>query len=61
MADPTIAPSDLAAMLAACSGVEMPKPTAHGTSVASRTSWTMAAMSVVIVWRTPVTPSELTQ
>ena len=32
MALPTMAPSDRAAMRAACSGVEMPKPTAQGMS-----------------------------
>ena len=48
-------------MRAACSGVEMPKPTAHGScGAASRMSVTMPPMSEVISLRTPVTPSELT-
>ena len=45
---------------AACSGVEMPKPTAQGMDVDSRTSRTRAPMSVVISLRTPVTPREET-
>ena len=31
IAEPTIAPSEISAIFAACSGVEIPKPTAHGT------------------------------
>ena len=31
MAEPTMAPSDTSAILRACSGVEIPKPMAHGT------------------------------
>ena len=58
---PTIAPSDTAAIFAACSGVEIPNPMAHGMSFASLTSFTMAPMSVVISFRTPVTPREDTQ
>ena len=60
MALPTMAPSDSSAMFRACSGVEMPKPTARGMGVDSRTSRTMASMSVVISLRTPVTPREET-
>ena len=33
MAEPTMAPSEMPAMRAACSGVEMPKPMATGVSV----------------------------
>ena len=32
MAEPTIAPSEMAAILSACSGVLMPNPTAQGIS-----------------------------
>ena len=58
---PTMAPSDTAAIFAACSGVEIPNPMAHGMSFASLTSFTMAPMSVVISFRTPVTPRDETQ
>ena len=57
-----MAPSDTAAMAAACSGVEIPKPTAQGIpGLARRTSSTMAPTSVVIWRRMPVTPREDTQ
>lgn len=42
-------------------GVEMPKPTAHGMSFASFTSFTIAPISVVIRVLVPVTPREETQ
>ena len=51
-----MAPSDNPAIFFACSGVEIPKPTAQGISVFSFTNFTMAPMSVVISLRTPVTP-----
>ena len=55
-----MAPSDTAAIFAACSGVEMPKPTAHETSgLASFTNRTIATISVVISLLTPVTPKEM--
>lgn len=53
---PTIAPSAMPAIFAACSGVEMPKPMAQGVLVFSRTTFTMAARSVLISLRVPVTP-----
>ena len=61
MAEPTIAPSDWAAIFFACSGVEMPNPTAHGMSFAAFTSFTIAPISVVIWVLVPVTPREETQ
>ena len=51
-----MAPSDRPAIFAACSGVEIPKPTAQGTFVFSRTTLMMDARSVVISLRVPVTP-----
>ena len=42
------------AIFAACSGVEMPKPMAQGVLVFSRTTFTMAARSVLISLRVPV-------
>ena len=45
----------------ACSGVEMPKPTAHGMSFAALTRLTIAPMSVVMDDRIPVTPRDETQ
>ncbi len=56
-----MAPSLFAAISAACSGLEMPKPMATGVSVALRIWATMESRSVVIFERVPVTPSELTQ
>ena len=56
MAEPTIAPSEIPAIFAACSGVEMPNPMAHGTSVFSRTVSTIDSRSVLISLRIPVTP-----
>ena len=43
-------------IFAACSGVEIPKPTAHGTEEFSLTSFTREEISVRISLRTPVTP-----
>ena len=37
IAEPTMTPSDSAAIFRACSGVEMPKPIAQGMDVFSRT------------------------
>ena len=51
-----MAPSERSAIAFACAGVEMPKPTAQGMSVFSRTTRTMEARSVVISLRVPVTP-----
>ena len=51
-----MAPSAMPAIFAACSGVEMPKPMAQGVLVFSRTTFTMAARSVLISLRVPVTP-----
>ena len=56
MAEPTMAPSAMPAIFAACSGVEMPKPMAQGVLVFSRNTFTMAARSVLISLRVPVTP-----
>ena len=56
IAEPTIAPSEISAIFAACSGVEIPKPTAHGTEEFSLTSFTREEISVRISLRTPVTP-----
>ena len=61
IAEPTIAPSERPAIFFACSGVEIPKPTAHGISFAFFTSFTIAPISVVISLLVPVTPSEDTQ
>ncbi len=51
-----MAPSEMDAIFAAWAGVDMPKPTAHGTEVVSRMSFTIEGMSVLISLRTPVTP-----
>ena len=56
MAEPTIAPSETSAIFLACSGVDMPKPTAQGTFVFSRTTLTIEAMSVFISLLVHVTP-----
>ena len=61
MAEPTMTPSACFAIFSACSGVEIPNPTAQGISFTSFTFLTIAPMSVVILERTPVTPSEDTQ
>ena len=61
IAEPTIAPSDWPAIFFACSGVEIPKPTAHGISFAAFTSLTIDPISVVMLERIPVTPSDDTQ
>ena len=55
-----MAPSERSAIRLACAGVEMPKPTVQGMDAFSRTSLTIAPMSVVISLRTPVTPMEET-
>lgn len=60
MAEPTMAPSERAAIFFACSGVEMPKPTAQGMSVLAFTSFVIAPMSVVMLALVPVTPREET-
>ena len=41
IAEPTIAPSEMSAILFACSGVEIPNPIAHGTFVFSLTTFTI--------------------
>ena len=56
IAEPTIAPSEMSAIFFACSGVEMPNPIAHGTSVFSLTTLTIEARSVLISLLVPVTP-----
>lgn len=56
MAEPTMAPSEMSAIFFACSGVEMPNPMAQGIRVFSRTTFIMAARSVLISLLTPVTP-----
>ena len=56
MAEPTIAPSETSAIFRACSGVEIPNPTAHGILLCRRTTDTIDARSVVISLRVPVTP-----
>ena len=61
MAEPTIAPSDTRAIASACSGLEIPKPTATGISVYLRIISTIDLISVLISLRMPVTPSEDTQ
>ena len=61
IADPTIAPSENAAISFACSGIEIPNPTAHGISVTSLTLPIISPILVVISLRTPVTPREETQ
>ena len=48
MADPTITPSAMSTILAACSGVEIPNPMAQGMSVFWRTTSTMDLRSVFI-------------
>ena len=56
MAEPTIAPSEIAAILPACSGVDIPNPMAQGVFVFSLMTSTMEARSVFISLRIPVTP-----
>lgn len=56
IAEPTMAPSEISAIFLACSGVEMPNPMAQGIRVFSRTTFIMAARSVLISLLTPVTP-----
>ena len=51
-----MAPSEMSAIFFACSGVEMPKPIAHGTSVFSLITLTIEARSVLISLLVPVTP-----
>ena len=53
---PTITPSATSATERACSGVEMPKPTATGTSVAARTRSTVSVRSAGSSVRSPVVP-----
>ena len=60
IAEPTMAPSERAAIAPACSGVEMPNPTAQGMSVCSRMRAVIAPMSVVMELLVPVTPREET-
>ena len=50
------APANNMVIFAACSGVEIPKPIAQGISVLLRTTSVIAARSVLISLRTPVTP-----
>lgn len=50
---PTMAPSDSDVIFAACCGLEIPKPTAQGMSVADFTSFVIAAISVVIALLVP--------
>src|SRR6185436_17705128 len=54
--EPTITPSAISPTARACSPVEMPKPTATGTSVDSRTRRTVSARSGAISSRSPVVP-----
>ena len=56
IAEPTITPSAAFAISAACSGVEIPNPIAHGTSVTSRILDTTSESPVAIDDRIPVTP-----
>jgi len=58
MAEPMMIPSAWTAIAMACSGVDMPKPMAQGTSVAWRISEVMAPTSVVMLLLTPVTPRD---
>ena len=51
-----MAPSERPAILRACSGVEMPKPTAQGIRVFSLMAAMTDSRSVLISLRTPVTP-----
>ena len=53
---PTMAPSERAAIFAACEGVEIPKPMAQGIFEFSLTTLTIEPISVVISVRVPVTP-----
>ena len=55
IAEPTITPSESSAIFPACSGVEIPKPMAHGISVFSLTVFTIEARSVLIYDLVPVT------
>ena len=59
--DPTMTPSALFAISFACSGPEIPKPIAHGTSLTCFAVLIIAPTSVVIRLLVPVTPSEDTQ
>lgn len=61
MALPAIAPSEYLATYSACSGVAIPNPKAHGTSVVSRTNYIIPPKSVLISLLTPVTPNDETQ
>jgi hypothetical protein len=53
---PTTTPSAIRATAAACSGVEIPKPTATGSFRRFRTARTSAASSRGSALRSPVTP-----
>lgn len=55
IAEPTITPSDCAAIFFACSAPEIPNPTAHGMSFCFFTNSTIAPISVVISERTLIT------
>ena len=57
---PVIAPSANEHCSFACSGVWMPNPTAHGRSVTSRTFSMISRLSVRMLSRVPVTPSDET-
>ena len=54
-------PSASRPMIAACSGVLMPKPTARGVSVWARTRLMKPARSACSPARAPVTPVTLTR
>ena len=56
MAEPTMTPSEKADICLACSGVEIPNPTAQGIFVFFRTSFRMGVKSVLISFLVPVTP-----
>ncbi len=56
IAEPTIAPSAMSAIFFACSGVEMPKPIAHGTELFCLITSTIDLRSVFISLLVPVTP-----
>lgn len=58
MAEPTMTPSAKRAIDAACSGVDMPNPMAHGMSVTRRTAATMDSRFELNDVRMPVTPME---
>ncbi|GHU98049.1 hypothetical protein FACS1894211_01150 [Clostridia bacterium] len=58
---PRITPSDTAARSRACSGVEIPNPTAHGIDETALAWRIISEMFVLILLRIPVTPSEDTQ